>query len=212
VPAAGRDERIRVLCVDDHPLLREGIAATINGQSDMTLIAEAATGREAIEAFRTHRPDVVLMDIRLPDMSGIDATIAIRVEFPDARIVVVTTFEGDSDAQRALQAGARAYLLKSMVRKDLVETIRLVHAGKIRVASSVAARLAEHLTDDQLTPREIEVLELVATGHRNRQIAARLTITEETVKVHVKNVIAKLGANDRTHAVTIALQRGIIRL
>jgi DNA-binding NarL/FixJ family response regulator len=212
VPAAGRDDRIRVLCVDDHPLLREGIAATVNGQSDMTLVAEAETGREAIEAFRTHRPDVVLMDIRLPDMSGIDATIAIRVEFPDARVVVVTTFEGDSDAQRALQAGARAYLLKSMVRKDLVETIRLVHAGKMRVASSVAARLAEHLTDDQLTSREIEVLELVATGHRNRQVAARLSITEETVKVHVKNVIAKLGANDRTHAVTIALQRGIIRL
>jgi DNA-binding NarL/FixJ family response regulator len=152
------------------------------------------------------------MDIRLPDMSGIDALIAIRGEFPEARIIVVTTFEGDVDLQRALQAGARAYLLKSMMRKELVETIRLVHAGKTRVASSVAAGLAEHFADDQLTPREIEVLELVATGNRNRDIAARLSIAEETVKVHVKNVIAKLGANDRTHAVTIAVRRGIIRL
>jgi DNA-binding NarL/FixJ family response regulator len=152
------------------------------------------------------------MDIRLPDMSGIDALIAIRVEFPEARIIVVTTFEGDVDIQRALRAGARAYLLKSMMRKDLVETIRVVHAGKTRVASSVAARLAEHLADDQVTPREVEVLQLVAAGNRNRDVAARLSITEETVKVHVKNVIAKLGANDRTHAVTIALRRGILRL
>jgi DNA-binding NarL/FixJ family response regulator len=205
-------EPIRVLCVDDHPLLRDGIAATIGGQPDMRLVAEAATGQESIACFRAHRPDVVLMDIRLPDMSGIDALIAIRGEFPEARIIVVTTFEGDVDLQRALQAGARAYLLKSMMRKELVETIRLVHAGKTRVASSVAAGLAEHFADDQLTPREIEVLELVATGNRNRDIAARLSIAEETVKVHVKNVIAKLGANDRTHAVTIAVRRGIIRL
>jgi DNA-binding NarL/FixJ family response regulator len=204
--------RIRVFSVDDHPLLREGIAAIINNQPDMLLVAQAASGCEAIEMFRGHQPDVTLMDLRLPDMSGIDALIAIRTEFTEARIVMLTTFEGDVEIHRALQAGARGYVLKSMPPKDLVEVIRQVHAGKKRVPPEVAAQLAEHLSDEALTEREIDVLRHLAGGNRNRDIAERLFISEETVKVHVKHLMEKLGASDRTQAVAIAVRRGIIQL
>jgi DNA-binding NarL/FixJ family response regulator len=204
--------RIRVFCVDDHPLLREGIAAIINNQPDMQLVAEAATGREAIQKFREHQPDVTLMDIRLPDMSGIDSLIAIRTEFPEARIIMLTTFEGDVEIQRSLEAGARGYLLKSMPPKELIEVIRQVHAGKKRIPPELAARLAEHLGDESLTEREIEVLRHIAGGNRNREIAKQLFISEETVKVHIKHIMEKLGASDRTQAVAIAVRRGIIQL
>ena len=203
---------IRILCVDDHPLLREGIAALIENQSDMKLIAEACNGREALECFRQHRPDIALMDLQMPEMSGIDAMSAIRSEFPDARIIVLTTHHGDVLVSRALKAGARAYLLKSSVRKELLETIRAVHAGQKRLSSEIAAEIAEHATDDALTPREVDVLRLVARGNANKEIAAQLSLTEETVKSHIKNILVKLGANDRTHAVTIGLKRGIIDL
>jgi DNA-binding NarL/FixJ family response regulator len=203
---------IRILSVDDHPLVREGVAALLAGQSDMTLVAEASNGREAIEQFRIHRPDVTLMDLQMPEMSGVDAMIAICGEFPGARIIVLTTYAGDVQALRALKAGARAYLLKGLLRKELLETIRLVHAGKKRVPAEVATELAEHASDDALSSREIEVLRLVSGGNANKEIGARLCITEETVKGHVKNILAKLGANDRTHAVTIGLKRGIIDL
>jgi DNA-binding NarL/FixJ family response regulator len=203
---------IRVFCVDDHPLLREGILAIIDNQPDMSLVAEAATGGEAIQKFREHQPDVTLMDIRLPDMSGIDALIAIRADFPEARIIMLTTFEGDVEIQRSLEAGARGYLLKSMPPKELVEGIRQVHAGKKRIPPQLAARLAEHLGDEALTEREIEVLRHVAGGNRNRDIAKRLFISEETVKVHIKHIMEKLGAADRTQAVAIAVRRGIIQL
>jgi DNA-binding NarL/FixJ family response regulator len=203
---------IRILSADDHPLLREGIAALISNQPDMELIAEAASGSEAIEAFRKHRPDVTLMDLRLPDMSGIDAMIAIRVEFPDARIVMLTTFEGDIQIQRALQTGARAYLLKSSPPKELMETIRQVHAGKKRIPPEIASQLAEHMSDEALTNREVEVLQSIAGGNRNRDIANALFISEETVKVHIKHIMDKLGASDRTEAVAIGLRRGIIHL
>ena len=203
---------IRVLSVDDHPLLREGIAAIINHQPDMVMVAEAASGCEAIQIFRRERPDITLMDLRLPDMSGIDALIAIRSEFPDARIIMLTTFEGDVNIRRALEAGARGYLLKNMPPKDLVEGIRQVQAGRKRVPSEIAAHLAEHLGDDALTEREIEVLRHVAEGHRNRDIATRLFISEETVKVHIKHIMDKLSASDRTQAVAIAVRRGIIQL
>ncbi len=205
-------EQIRVFSVDDHPLLREGINAIINSQPDMTMVAQAATGCEAVNGFRQHQPDVTLMDLRLPDMSGIDALIAIRGEFAEARVVMLTTFEGDVEIQRALQAGARGYILKSMPPKELVAVIRQVHAGKKRVPPDVAAHLAEHMSDESLTAREIEVLQHVAGGNRNRDIAERLFIAEETVKVHVKHVMEKLGASDRTQAVTIAVRRGIIQL
>lgn len=204
--------RIRVFCVDDHPLLREGIAVIINNQPDMLLAAEAATGCEAIQKFQKHQPDVTLMDLRLPDMSGIDVLIAIRTEFPDARIIMLTTFEGDVEVQRALEAGARGYLLKSMPPKELVEAIRQVHAGKKRIPPELAAQLAEHLGDESLTEREVEVLRHVAGGNRNRDIAEQLFISEETVKVHIKHIMEKLGASDRTQAVAIAVRRGIIQL
>jgi DNA-binding NarL/FixJ family response regulator len=200
------------LTVDDHPLLREGIAAIINSQPDMSIVAEAASSSEAVQRFREHRPDVTLMDLRLPDASGIDAMIAIRAEFADARIIMLTTFEGDVEIQRALEAGARGYMLKSMPPRELVDVIRQVHAGKKRVPSEVASSLAEHLSDESLTTREIDVLRHVADGNRNRDIAEQLYISEETVKVHVKHIMEKLGASDRTQAVAIAVRRGIIQL
>jgi DNA-binding NarL/FixJ family response regulator len=203
---------IRILSVDDHPLLQEGIAAMIRSQPDMELVGEARSGRDALQKFRETTPDVTLMDLRLPDMNGIDAMIAIRAEFPEARVVVLTTFEGDAEIQRALAAGARGYLLKSMPPRDLLDGIRQVHAGKKRIPPEIAARLAEHLSDEALTMREVEVLRQVASGNRNRDIAERLFISEETVKVHVKHIMDKLGANDRTQAVSIAIRRGIIQL
>jgi DNA-binding NarL/FixJ family response regulator len=204
--------RIRVLSVDDHPLLREGIGALVNAQPDMVLVAQASTGREAAEQYRAHKPDVTLMDLRLPDMSGVDALAAIRNEFPEARIVMLTTFEGDVEIQRALSAGARGYLIKSMPPGELIEAIRQVHAGRKRIPSAVAAQLAEHAGEETLTAREIEVLRHIAEGNRNKDIAERLFISEETVKVHVKHVMDKLGASDRTEAVAIAIRRGIIQL
>jgi len=203
---------IRILSVDDHPLLREGVAALLASQPDMTLVAEASNGREAIEQFRKHRPDVTLMDLQMPEMNGVDAMIAICTEFPASRIIVLTTYTGDVQVLRALKAGARAYLLKGLLRKELLETIRLVHAGQKRILPEVASELAEHATDDALSAREIEVLRLVSGGNANKEIAAQLSITEETVKGHVKNILAKLDANDRTHAVTIGLKRGIFDL
>lgn len=203
---------IRVLSVDDHALLREGIAALVGNQADMELVAEARDGREAVELFRKHRPDVTLMDLQMPEMGGIDALSAIRGEFPEARIVVLTTYTGDIQVMRAMKAGARAYLLKGLLRKELIETIRAVHAGQRRMAPEIAAEIAEHATDDALTAREIDVLRLIASGNANKEIAAQLSITEETVKGYVKNILAKLGAKDRTHAVTIGLKRGVIDL
>jgi DNA-binding NarL/FixJ family response regulator len=204
--------RIRILSVDDHGLLREGIATIVNNEADMAMVAQASTGRDAVQKFREHKPDVTLMDLRLPDMSGIDAMIAIRTEFPDARIVVLTTFEGDVEIQRALQAGARGYLLKTMPPKDLCAAIRQVHAGKKSIPTEVAAHLAEHFSDEALTEREVDVLSRVAGGNRNRDIAEQLFISEETVKVHMKHIMEKLGASDRTQAVAIAIRRGIIHL
>jgi DNA-binding NarL/FixJ family response regulator len=203
---------IRILSVDDHPLLREGIAALIGIQSDMQLIGEASNGREALEQFRTRHPDITLMDLQMPEMSGIDAISAIRGEFPDARIIVLTTHAGDFEISRALKAGARGYLLKDMLRQELLETIRAVHAGQKRLSSEAAAEIAEHATDDVLTPREIDVLRLIAKGNANKEIAGKLSLHEETVRGHVKNILAKLGVHDRTHAVTTGLKRGIIDL
>jgi len=205
-------DRIRVFSVDDHPLLREGIGMIIDSQPDMVLVAQASSAQDAIEQFRKIRPDVTLMDLRLPDRNGIDAMISILAEFPQARIIMLTTFEGDVEIDRALQSGARGYLLKSMPPKELVEVVRQVHAGKKRVPTQVAVHLAEHLSDEALTGREIQVLEQIAGGNRNRDIAEKLFISEETVKVHIKHVMDKLGASDRTQAVAIGLRRGIIHL
>jgi DNA-binding NarL/FixJ family response regulator len=203
---------IRILSVDDHALLREGIAGLVAGQSDMSLIAQASNGREAIQQFRTHRPDITLMDLQMPEMNGVDAMIAIRGEFPEARIIVLTTYTGDVQVLRALKAGARAYLLKNLLHKELLETIRAVHAGKKTISPEVSFQLAEHATDDALTPAEVRVLRLIAEGNANKEIAAQLSVSEETVKGQVRNILSKLGANDRTHAAMIGLKRGIIEV
>ena len=203
---------IRVLAVDDHPLLRGGISALVNAESDMKLVAEATTGEEAIEMFRVHRPDVTLMDLQLPGLNGIDAIHEIRNEFPDARIIVLTTYTGDVQVLRALRAGARGYILKGFVHRELLETIRAVHSGQKRIPPEIAAALAAHATDEDLSPRELDVLRLIAAGNSNKQIGDVLCIGENTVKSHVTNILSKLGANDRAHAVTIGLKRGIINL
>ncbi|HEY8224312.1 MAG TPA: response regulator transcription factor [Pyrinomonadaceae bacterium] len=206
------DRPIRILTVDDHPLLREGIAAILGTEKELDLVAQASNGLEALEQFRTHRPDVTLMDLQMPQMNGIEAIQAIRKDFPDARIIVLTTYTGDAQAERAFKAGACGYLLKSSLRKELIETIRTVHAGKKKIPVEIAVEMAEHHADDSLTQREIEVLKQVAAGNANKIIATHLDISEETVKAHVKNILSKLSANDRTHAVTIALKRGIIEI
>jgi DNA-binding NarL/FixJ family response regulator len=203
---------IRILLADDHPVLRQGIQALAADERDMEFVAEASNGREAIEQFRKHRPDITLMDLQMPDMNGIDVMITIRNEFPDARFIILTTYAGDVQVSRALKAGARAYLLKSFLRKELLDTIRAVHAGQKRIPSDLATQVADHIADDSLTFREIEVLRLIAAGNANKLIADQLSIAEETVKGHVKNILYKLSANDRTHAVTIGLKRGIIEL
>jgi DNA-binding NarL/FixJ family response regulator len=201
---------IRILAVDDHPLVRQGIASLVAVQPDMTLVAEASNGRDAIQQFRAHHPDITLMDLQMPEMNGIDAIVAIRNDFPEARIIVLTTYVGDVQILRALKAGARAYLLKNLLHKELMETIRAVHSGKKSLSPDASYQLAEHATDDALTPGEISVLRLIAAGNANKQIADQLSITEETVKGRVKNILSKLGANDRTHAATIGIKRGII--
>ena len=203
---------IRILAADDHPLLRHGIASLVNAEPDMELVAQASTGREAVEQFQLHRPDITLMDLQMSDMSGIEAMIAIRSEFPDARVIVLTTYSGDVQVLRALKAGARAYILKGRVHGELLDTIRAVHAGQKRIPQELAAGLAEHTGEDELSTRELEVLRLVAAGNANKEIAAQLSIGEDTVKRHVTNILAKLRANDRTHAVTIGLKRGILEL
>jgi DNA-binding NarL/FixJ family response regulator len=207
-----RGKRIRVLIVDDHPLLREGVIAVLEDQPEIEVVAEASNGREAVDAYDAHRPDVTLMDLQMPEMSGIDAIAEIRSRFPNARIVVLTTYKGDVSALRALKAGAVGYLLKSQLRTELVETIGTVHAGGRRVPAEVAADLAAHIGDDSLSEREIQVLRLVAQGNSNKRVALTLGVTEETVKAHMKSIISKLNANDRTHAVTIAFRRGILEL
>lgn len=203
---------IKILSVDDHHLIREGIATILGTQTDMELIAQASSGVDAIQLYRQHRPDITLMDLRLPGLSGIEATIGICAEFPDARIIIFTMFDGDVEAQRALEAGARGYFLKSLSPDELIEAIRDVHAGKKRIQTELAARMAEHMGDQRVTAREIQVLESVAAGQHNREIGKRLFITEETVKAHLRHIMAKLGARDRTHAVAIANRRGVVRL
>jgi len=201
---------VRILTVDDHALFRQGIAALLTTQPDMTLVAEASNGLEAIEKFREHRPDITLMDLQMPDMNGLDAMVAIRGEFPDARIIVLTTYIGDAQVLRAMNAGARAYLLKTLLDTELLETIRAVQAGRRRLSAEASYELAEHATDDPLTPGEVEVLRLIAAGNANKQIADRLSVSEDTVKARVKNILAKLDASDRTHAAMIGIRRGII--
>ncbi len=203
---------IRILAVDDHPIVRQGIAGLIGVQQDMTLVGEASNGRDAIQQFRTHHPDITLMDLQMPEMNGIDALIAIRNEFPKAKVIVLTTYAGDTQILRALKAGAQAYLLKNTLHKELLDTIRAVHAGKKMLSTEASYQVAEHATDDTLTPAEVDVLRLIANGNANKQIADQLSITEETVKSRVKNILSKLGANDRTHAAMIGLKRGIIEL
>jgi DNA-binding NarL/FixJ family response regulator len=198
------------MAADDHPLLREGIAAVIREQEDMVMVAEAATGREAIEGFRDHRPDILLMDLQMPELDGVEAIAAIRNEFPQARIIVLTTYSGDVRALRAIKAGALGYLLKGMIRRELLDTIRSVHAGLKRIPAEIALEIAEHVSQDELTDREMDVLKQVATGKANKEIGVQLGISEETVKSHMRNILAKLGANDRTHAAMIAVRRGII--
>jgi len=205
-------KKITILAVDDHPILRQGIAALIAAQSDMTLVAEAANGREAIQQFRAHQPDVTLMDLQMPEMNGLDAMITIRGEFPEARIIVLTTYTGDVQARRALQAGARAYLLKNSLHKELLQTIRAVHAGRKNLSPEVSFELAEHAAEETLSPLEVRVLVLIAKGKSNKEIAAQLAVTEDAVKGQVRNFLAKLGANDRTHAAMIGLKRGIIEV
>jgi len=204
--------QIRILAVDDHPIFREGITSLLADHSDMQLVAEASNGLDAVRQFRAHKPDITLMDLQMPEMSGLDAMLTIRGEFPEAKIIVLTTYSGDVQVLRALKAGARAYLLKNTLHKDLVETIRAVNAGKKTLSTEATFQLAEHATEDQLTPGEVEVLRLIATGNANKQIADLLSVTEETVKGRVKNILSKLNANDRTHAATIGLKRGIIEL
>jgi two-component system, NarL family, response regulator len=204
--------RIRVLCVDDHPIVLKGVAGLVGVQSDMEVVAEATTGREAIAQFRVHRPDITLMDLQMPDLSGLDAIVAIRGEFPEARIIVLTTYAGDVQALRAIKAGARAYLLKNALHKELLDTIRAVHLGKKALSQEVSFELAEHATDDALTPAEVRVLRLIAHGSANKEIAAQLSLSEETVKGQVRNILSKLGAKDRTHAAMIGFKRGIIEL
>ena len=209
---SGSNTLIRILTVDDHPVLRKGIAALVNAEPDMKLIAEASNGQEAVELFRSQRPDITIMDLQMPEMDGTEAILQIQSEFPGARIVVLTTYNGDTQVLKALKAGARAYILKRHVHKELLETIRAVHAGQKRIPPDIAAQLAEHAADDALSPREIDVLRLIGTGNSNKLIADQLSITEATVKSHVANILSKLGANDRAHAVTIGLRRGIIEL
>ncbi|MGA2849216.1 MAG: response regulator transcription factor [Terracidiphilus sp.] len=207
---SGVPDMIRILAVDDHPLLRKGIAALINGEPDMKLVAEAVNGDEAVEKFRLHRPDVTLMDLQMPGVNGIEALSRIVGEFPDARVIVLTTYKGDAQVMRALRAGARAYLLKANVHLEILEVIRAVHAGRKRIPPEIASELAEHATDDELSRREIDVLQLIAAGNSNKQIADRLNIGEATAKFHVANILSKLNADDRAHAVAIGLKRGII--
>jgi DNA-binding NarL/FixJ family response regulator len=204
-------EAIRILAVDDHPLFRNGIAALLATQPDMSLVAEASNGREAIQQFRAHRPDITIMDLQMPEMNGLDALTAIRGEFPEARIIMLTTYRGDVQVLRAMRVGARAYLLKNLLDKELLGTIRAVHAGKKALSTEASYELAEHSTDEALTPGEVDVLRLIAAGNANKQIASQLSITEETVKGRVKNILSKLGANDRTHAAMIGVRRGIIQ-
>jgi DNA-binding NarL/FixJ family response regulator len=210
--SGGDPSRIRIIAVDDHPIVRQGIAGLVGTQPDMILVGDASNGREAIQQFRTHHPDIMLMDLQMPEMNGLDALIAIRNEFPEAKVIVLTTYAGDAQILRALKAGAPAYLLKNLLHKELLETIRVVHAGKKALSPEVSYQIAEHATDDLLTPAEILVLKLIAAGNANKQIGDQLSITEETVKSRVKNILSKLGANDRTHAAMIGLKRGIIEL
>jgi len=203
---------IRILSVDDHPILRQGVAALVSGQGDMTVVAEASNGREAIQQFRAHQPDITLMDLQMPEMNGLDAMIAIRGEFPEARIIVLTTYVGDVQVLRALKVGARGYLIKNSLYKELLDAIRSVHAGKKALSTEASMQLAEHAIDDALTPAEIRVLRLIAEGNANKEIATQLSVSEETVKGQVRNILSKLGANDRTHAAMIGLKRGIIEI